>query len=162
MICVSVGRGRHRMMIAEHKHLAEQGVQLVELRLDYIRRPVNLRRLLDERACPVITTCRRPEDGGKWMRSERDRQMLLRTAIADNGSSATTTLMRRRTISRKSTIRCANSIRILSKLPPWQIIRSTTSRHYGCVATRKFPQRLFAWAKWDCRPAYCVVVRVLP
>jgi 3-dehydroquinate dehydratase/shikimate dehydrogenase len=83
MICVSVGRGRHRMMIAEHAHLAEQGVQLVELRLDYIRRPVNLRRLLNERACPVITTCRRPEDGGKWMRSERDRQMLLRTAVAD-------------------------------------------------------------------------------
>ncbi len=70
MICVSVGRGRHRMMIAEHAHLAEQGVQLVELRLDYIRRPVNLRRLLNGRACPVIATCRRPEDGGKWMRSE--------------------------------------------------------------------------------------------
>ena len=83
MICVSVGRGRHRMMIAEHKHLAEQGVKLVELRLDYIRRPVNLRRLLDDRACPIIATCRRPEDGGKWMRSERDRQMLLRTAIVD-------------------------------------------------------------------------------
>lgn len=83
MICVSIGRGRHRMMIAEHHHLAEQGVELVELRLDYIRRPVNLRRLLDDRPCPVIATCRRPEDGGKWMRTERDRRMLLRTAIAD-------------------------------------------------------------------------------
>ncbi len=83
MICVSVGRGRHRMMIAEHAHLAEQGVELVELRLDYIRRPVNLRRLLDDRPCPVVATCRRPEDGGKWMRTERDRQMLLRTAVAD-------------------------------------------------------------------------------
>jgi 3-dehydroquinate dehydratase/shikimate dehydrogenase len=71
------------MMIAEHAHLADQGVQLVELRLDYIRRPVNLSRLLENRACPVIATCRRPEDGGKWMRSERDRQMLLRTAIVD-------------------------------------------------------------------------------
>jgi 3-dehydroquinate dehydratase/shikimate dehydrogenase len=71
------------MMIAEHAHLAEQGVELVELRLDYIRRPVNLRRLLDDRPCPVVATCRRPEDGGKWMHSERDRQMLLRTAVAD-------------------------------------------------------------------------------
>lgn len=33
MICVSIGRGRHRMMKAEHKHLVEQGVKLVELRL---------------------------------------------------------------------------------------------------------------------------------
>ena len=83
MICVSIGRGRHRMMIAEHKHLAEQGVELVELRLDYIRRPVNMRRLLDGRQCQVVATCRRPRDGGKWMRTEEDRLMLLRTAIAD-------------------------------------------------------------------------------
>lgn len=83
MICVSVGRGRHRMLIAEHKHLAEQGVELVELRLDYIRRPVNLKRLLDDRPCPVVATCRRPADGGKWMRSEDDRLILLRTAVAD-------------------------------------------------------------------------------
>ena len=83
MICVSIGRGRHKMMMAEHKHLAEQDAQLVELRLDYIRRPVNLKRLLADRPCPVVATCRRPADGGKWMRSESDRVMLLRTAIAD-------------------------------------------------------------------------------
>ena len=83
MICVSIGRGRHRMMIAEHQHLAEQGVELVELRLDYIRRPVNLRRLLEDRPCAVVATCRRPGDGGKWMRTEDDRKILLRTAVAD-------------------------------------------------------------------------------
>ena len=83
MICVSIGRGRHKMMMAEHKHLAEQGAQLVELRLDYIRRPVNLKRLLADCPCPIVATCRRPEDGGKWMKSEADRVMLLRTAIAD-------------------------------------------------------------------------------
>ena len=83
MICVSVGRGRHRMMMAEHKHLAEQGAELVELRLDYIRRPVNMQRLLKERHCPVVVTVRRPKDGGKWMRSEGDRMTLIRTAIAE-------------------------------------------------------------------------------
>ena len=83
MICVSVGRGRHKMMMAEHKHLAENGAQLVELRLDYIRRPVNLKRLLADAPCPIVATCRRPADGGKWMRSEQDRIMVLRTAIAD-------------------------------------------------------------------------------
>lgn len=71
------------MLMAEHKHLAEQGAQLVELRLDYIRRPVNLSRLLAERPCPVIATVRRPHEGGKWMRSEEDRLILLRTAIVD-------------------------------------------------------------------------------
>lgn len=83
MICVSIGRGRHRMMIAERKHLSEQGVELVELRLDYIRRPVNMKRLLDDRDCEIVATVRRPKDGGKWMRSEEDRLMLLRTAVAD-------------------------------------------------------------------------------
>ena len=83
MICVSVGRGRHKMMMAEHKHLAENGAELVELRLDYIRRPVDLKRLLKDAPCPVVATCRRPADGGKWMRSEEERIMVLRTAIAD-------------------------------------------------------------------------------
>ncbi|MEL7498574.1 MAG: shikimate dehydrogenase [Planctomycetota bacterium] len=83
MICVSVGRGRHKMMIAEHRHLAEQGAELVELRLDYIRRAVNLRRLLDDRQCPVVATCRRKKEHGRWEGSESDRQMLLRAAIAD-------------------------------------------------------------------------------
>ena len=40
-------------MIAEHKHLAERGAKLVELRLDYIATAVNLRRLLPERPCPA-------------------------------------------------------------------------------------------------------------
>ena len=83
MICVSIGRGRHRMMKAEHKHLAEQGVKLVELRLDYIRRSVNLKRLLSDRPCPAIATCRRAQEGGKWERTENDRLVLLRSAIAD-------------------------------------------------------------------------------
>lgn len=70
-------------MIAEHRHLAEEGVELVELRLDYLRRAVNLKRLLDGRLCPAIATCRRKNEGGRWEGSEADRQMLLRAAIAD-------------------------------------------------------------------------------
>ena len=84
MICISVGRGRHKMLIAEHKHLAEHGAELVELRLDFIRRPVNLKRLLEDTPSPVVATCRRPKDGGKWMRTEEERLVVLRTAIANN------------------------------------------------------------------------------
>lgn len=82
MICVSIGRGRHRQMIAEHKHLAKKGAKLVELRLDYLHRDVSLQRLVSDRPCPVIVTCRRPQDGGKWKKSDQDRVTLLRSAIA--------------------------------------------------------------------------------
>ena len=83
MICVSIGRGRHQHMIAEHRHLVERGAQLVELRLDYINGEVNLRRLLTNRPCAVIATCRRERDGGKYTGPEDTRLLLLRTAIAE-------------------------------------------------------------------------------
>ncbi|MCA9147954.1 MAG: shikimate dehydrogenase [Planctomycetales bacterium] len=82
MICVCIGRGRHKQMIAEHAHLVEQGAKLVELRLDYIAGDVNLKRILENRPGPVIISCRRQEDGGKWSRTEAERQVLLRSAIA--------------------------------------------------------------------------------
>jgi 3-dehydroquinate dehydratase/shikimate dehydrogenase len=83
MICVSIGRGRHRHVIAEHKHLADNGVGLVELRLDYIQGEVQVKRLLKERPCPAIVTCRRTSDGGRWDRSEEARLQLLRLAIVE-------------------------------------------------------------------------------
>ncbi len=83
MICVSIGRGRHRHVVAEHRHLVEQGARLVELRLDYIVGSVNLKRLIVDRPCPVVVSCRRPIDGGKFTGSEAQRQLLLRTAIAE-------------------------------------------------------------------------------
>ena len=70
-------------MIAEHRHLVDKGVQLVELRLDYIARTVNLKRLISDRPGPVIVTCRRKEDGGNWEGTEEDRVTLLRSAIAE-------------------------------------------------------------------------------
>lgn len=82
MICVSLGRARHQRMIAEHQFLVEQGAELVELRLDYITRAVNLKRLVGDRPGPVVLTARRKEDGGRWEKSEQERLMLLRSAIA--------------------------------------------------------------------------------
>jgi 3-dehydroquinate dehydratase/shikimate dehydrogenase len=81
MICVSLGRSRHARMIGEHKQLVEQGAELVELRLDYIGRAVNLGRLMDKRPGPIVMTVRRRQDGGRWTKSEQDRLMLLRSAI---------------------------------------------------------------------------------
>jgi 3-dehydroquinate dehydratase/shikimate dehydrogenase len=68
-------------MIAEHRHLADQGAELVELRLDYINGTVNLKRLLADKPCPVVISCRREHDGGRWAGTEDERIMLLRSAI---------------------------------------------------------------------------------
>ncbi len=82
MLCVTIGRSRHKAMIAEYKFLAEQGAELVEMRLDYIGRHIDLKRLLAQRPCPVVITCRRREDGGRWEKTEQERLMILRSAIA--------------------------------------------------------------------------------
>ena len=81
MICVSIGRSRHKHMMAEHRALVEQGAKLVELRLDYVSSRINLQRLLTDRPCPVIITCRREADGGKYTGDEDARMRLLREAI---------------------------------------------------------------------------------
>ena len=70
-------------MISEHIKLAEDGVRLVELRLDFLRRPPDLGRLLPNRPTPVIVTARRKQDGGLWNSDEDSRLRLLRTAIAE-------------------------------------------------------------------------------
>lgn len=82
MLCVTIARSSHKQTIAEHQRVASEGAQLAELRMDYIRRSVDLSRLLKDRPTPVVVTCRRPEDGGRWMRTEEERMMLLRSAIA--------------------------------------------------------------------------------
>jgi 3-dehydroquinate dehydratase/shikimate dehydrogenase len=81
MICVSLGRTRHRMMLAEHQALAQRGAQLVELRLDWLGRTPEIGRLIKDRPTPVIMTIRRPADGGRWRGDETARLALLRQAI---------------------------------------------------------------------------------
>lgn len=81
MICVSVGRTRHKMVVLEHKALAERGAELVELRLDYLNRQPDLARLLNDRPTPCVVTCRRQVDRGRWRFSEEQRLAVLRSAI---------------------------------------------------------------------------------
>jgi 3-dehydroquinate dehydratase / shikimate dehydrogenase len=81
MICVSLARTRHGMMIAEHQALAKAGAELVELRVDWLSRTPELTRLLTQRPTPVVFTCRRPVDGGRWNGTEEERLTVLRAAI---------------------------------------------------------------------------------
>jgi 3-dehydroquinate dehydratase/shikimate dehydrogenase len=84
MICVTIGRTRHKMMMMEVQMAAQAGAELIELRLDFLARPIDYKRLLFNKPCPMMATIRRREDGGRWTRSEQERQQLLRQAIADD------------------------------------------------------------------------------
>lgn len=81
MICVSLGRTRHSSILEEHRVLAERGAELVELRLDFMRKRPDIGRLLKDRPSPVVVTCRRREDRGRWAGTEEQRLKLLREAI---------------------------------------------------------------------------------
>ncbi len=81
MICVSIGRTRHKMVIAEHEHLAENGAELVELRVDWLSRLPDVGKLLADRPTPCVLTCRRKQDRGRWRGDEEQRMTILRTGI---------------------------------------------------------------------------------
>ncbi|MDR0390669.1 MAG: type I 3-dehydroquinate dehydratase, partial [Planctomycetaceae bacterium] len=81
MICVTIACGSHTRMIAEQSKLASEGIQLVELRLDFLRREPDLYRLLRSRPSAAIVTARRKQDGGMWNDSESKRLALLRSVI---------------------------------------------------------------------------------
>src|SRR4051794_13589998 len=81
MICVTIGRGRHASLAEEWKEAAEAGAELVELRVDCLRREPDLKRVLAKRPTPMVLTLRRGSDGGLWRGHEEKRQQLLREAI---------------------------------------------------------------------------------
>jgi 3-dehydroquinate dehydratase / shikimate dehydrogenase len=81
-VCVVIARTRHKMMQIEVQEAARRGATLIELRLDFLAKAPDFRRLLADKPCPMVATVRRPEEGGRWSGSEFERQTLLRQAIA--------------------------------------------------------------------------------
>lgn len=65
----------------EHRALAEKGAELVELRVDYMRKRPDIGLLLKNRPTPVVVTCRRRSDRGRWFGTEEQRLAILREAI---------------------------------------------------------------------------------
>src|SRR5437588_101473 len=80
-ICVIVGRTRHKMMQIEIQEAAKRGARLIEVRLDFLAKAPDFKRLLTAKPCALVATVRRPQDGGRWPGSEEERRMLLRQAI---------------------------------------------------------------------------------
>jgi 3-dehydroquinate dehydratase/shikimate dehydrogenase len=69
-------------MMEEWKAAAAAGADMVELRVDCLRREPDLKRLLGNRFTPVVFTIRRAADGGMWRGDEEKRRSILREAIA--------------------------------------------------------------------------------
>jgi 3-dehydroquinate dehydratase/shikimate dehydrogenase len=80
-ICVVIGRTRHKMMQVEIHEAAKRGARLIELRLDFLAKAPDFKRILEKKPCAMVATVRRPQDGGRWGGTEDDRLMLLRQAI---------------------------------------------------------------------------------
>src|SRR5215470_7768325 len=80
-ICVVIGRTRHKMVAVEIQEAAKRGARLIELRLDFLAKAPDFKRLLADRPCPLVANVRRPKDGGRWAGTEDARKMLLRQAI---------------------------------------------------------------------------------
>jgi 3-dehydroquinate dehydratase/shikimate dehydrogenase len=80
-VCVVIGRTRHKMIQAELGEAVRRGAKLIELRLDFLAKAVEFKRLLPFKQCPWICTIRRPVDGGRWPGTEEQRQTVLRQAI---------------------------------------------------------------------------------
>jgi 3-dehydroquinate dehydratase/shikimate dehydrogenase len=69
------------MVQIEIQEAAKRGARLIELRLDFLAKAPDFKRLLNNKPCPLIATVRRPVDGGRWSGNEDERLMLLRQAI---------------------------------------------------------------------------------
>jgi 3-dehydroquinate dehydratase/shikimate dehydrogenase len=82
-ICVVIGRTRHKMVQIEIQEAAKRGASLIELRLDFLAKAPDFKRLLANKPCALVATVRRPQDGGRWAGSEEQRRMLLRQSIVD-------------------------------------------------------------------------------
>lgn len=80
-LCVVIGRTRHKMVQLEIQEAARRGARLIELRLDFLAKAPDFKRLLENKPCPVVATVRRPDDGGRWPGTEDARQTLLRQCV---------------------------------------------------------------------------------
>ncbi|MBX9579827.1 MAG: shikimate dehydrogenase [Gemmataceae bacterium] len=80
-VLVVIGRTRHKMVLVELQEAVKRGAKFIELRLDFLAKAVDFKRLTPTKGCPWMATIRRPTDGGRFPGSEQERHILLRQAI---------------------------------------------------------------------------------
>ncbi len=80
MICITVTPESRTLGKVDILNAASKG-DIVEVCLDHLIKEPDIKDLLSVTTKPVIVSCRRPQDGGKWDGTEDERLMLLRQAI---------------------------------------------------------------------------------
>jgi 3-dehydroquinate dehydratase/shikimate dehydrogenase len=80
-VLVVIGRTRHKMIAAELQEAVKRGGKFIELRLDFLAKAVEFKRMTPYKQCPWVATLRRPADGGRFPGTEAERQTVLRQAI---------------------------------------------------------------------------------
>jgi 3-dehydroquinate dehydratase / shikimate dehydrogenase len=79
-VCVIIARTRHKMVQIELEEAVNRGAKFLELRLDFMAKAVDFKRLLPNKKCPWVATIRRHTEGGRWKGTEDERKMILRQA----------------------------------------------------------------------------------
>lgn len=80
-VLVVIGRTRHKMVVVELQEAVKRGAKFIELRLDFLAKAVDFKRLQPCKQCPWVATLRRPSDGGRFPGTEEERQIIIRQAI---------------------------------------------------------------------------------
>ena len=80
-VLVVIGRTRHKMIVAELEESVKRGAKFIELRVDFLAKAVEFKRLVPHKKCPWVATFRRPPDGGRWSGTEDERLTNIRQAI---------------------------------------------------------------------------------
>ncbi len=80
MICVTVTPTSRKLAKVDLLNAARYG-DIIELCLDHLAKEPDVKELIEGISKPIIISCRRKEDGGKWEGTEEQRIMLLRQAI---------------------------------------------------------------------------------
>lgn len=80
MICAVVRAETHERALADLAEARKLGADLAELRLDFLREPLDLPRLLDRKPLPVLATLRPVWEGGHFSGGEDERFAHLERA----------------------------------------------------------------------------------
>lgn len=80
MICITVTPTSRTLAKVDLLNAARQG-DIIELCLDHLEKEPDVKDLISTVQKPVLVSCRRPQDGGRWKGTEEERLLLLRQAI---------------------------------------------------------------------------------
>lgn len=128
-------------LLGKVERAREEGADLVELRLDYLREEANIKELVSSFGGPVILTVRRREEGGAFPLGEEERIKLIEKCIEAEPdivdlelSMGAGSLQRLISLCRERGISVILSYHDFNGTPPWRALRGKVSAMFrlGC------------------------------